>query len=139
MPQVGNAVLSSKEMQNQWFGGERGVALARRISVHREAGAESLFDEPLGSESAVREFWSEPAEALGLPLLAAIYEHGFYHGNRWSGPQIRQVLDEVALLEKHWASLGLANDVTTDLYERAGYLRAAAKIAEDCGGLIDIV
>jgi hypothetical protein len=112
--------------------------MARGISVHREAGGESLYDEPLGSEWAVREFWSEPAAALGLPLLAAVYEHGFYHGNEWSGPDLPRVLDELARLEEHWASAGLPANVLADLQERAGYLRAAVAVAAGCGGFVAV-
>src|SRR4051794_30741458 len=68
--------------------------MARDIVVYRDSdvehlspsdwrlrdGAKPLLDEPLGGEGAVREFWSAPATRLGLPLLAAVYEHGFYHG-----------------------------------------------------------
>ena len=112
--------------------------MARGISVHREAGGESLFAQPLGSESAVREWWSEPAVALGLPLLAAVYDRGFYHGSRWTGPELQQVLDELGRLEQHWASAGLPADVLTDFRERAGYLRAAVAVAAGCGGFVDI-
>jgi hypothetical protein len=112
--------------------------MARGISVYKEAGGESLYEQPLGSESAVREWWSEPASALGLPLLAAIYDYGFYHGNRWSGPELRQVVDEMAQLEEHWSMAGLPPDVLADLRERAEYLRAAVALAEECGGFVDI-
>ena len=75
---------------------------------------------------------------LGLPLLAAVYEFGFYHGSRWSGPELRQGVDEVARLEEHWASAGLPADVLAELRERAGFVRAAVAIAEECGGFVDI-
>ena len=112
--------------------------MARGVSVHEMAGGESLYDEPLGSESAVRLWWSGPATALGLPLLAAIYDHGFYHGNRWAGPELQQVLAELARLEEHWSSAGLPPDVLADLRERAGYLRAAVALAEECNGFVDV-
>ncbi len=112
--------------------------MARSISVHRESSGDSLYDEPLGSESAVREWWSQPAAALGLPLLAALYDHGFYHGNRWAGAELRQVLDQLTQLEEHWSLAGLPPDVLADLRERAGYLRAAVALAEGCGGFVDV-
>jgi hypothetical protein len=43
--------------------------------------ADPLFEEPFGSESIVREYWSSPAESLGLTLLSSIYDEGFYLGN----------------------------------------------------------
>ena len=112
--------------------------MARCISVYREAGGEPLYEQPLGSESAVREWWSEPASVLGLPLLAAIYDEGFYYGNRWSGARLRQLIEEVARLEGHWASAGLSPDVLVGLRERADYLRAAVSLAQDVGGFVDI-
>lgn len=111
--------------------------MARGISVHREAGGESLYDEPLGSESAVREWWSGPAAALGLPLIASIYERGFYRAIRWAGPELVQVLAELARLEVHWASVA-PSEVAAGLAERAGYLRAAVAVAEEWGGFVVI-
>jgi hypothetical protein len=118
--------------------GEGGRRVARSISVYPEGGGEPLYEEPLGSESAVRESWSEPAAALGLPLLAAVYDHGFYHGTRWAGAELRQVLDELARLEGHWSSAGLPPDILKDLRERAGNLRAAVALAQERGGFVDI-
>lgn len=112
--------------------------MARGISVYRHDGGDPLYCEPLGSESAVRESWSEPADALGLPLLAAIYERGFYDGVRWSGAELAEVLSEVARLEKHWSEAGLAAEVIADLYERAKYIRVAVTIAEQCDGFVVI-
>src|SRR5690349_11262022 len=98
-----------------------GALLARGITVHREGADESLYDKPLGSESVVRELWSDPATVLGLPLLADVYEYGFQHCNKWSGPQLSQVLDEVSRLEEYWASAGLPADALAGLQQRAGY------------------
>ena len=112
--------------------------MARTISVHREAGGEPLFEEPLGREATVREWWSEPALVMGLPLLAAVYEDGFRTGVRWAGPELRHVLGELARLEEYWASAGLSADAAADLGERAGYLRTAVAVAEECGGFVDI-
>jgi hypothetical protein len=112
--------------------------MARHIWVSREADGERLYDEPLGSEWAVRESWSEPAAALGLPLLASIYDYGFYHGIRWSGPELKQVLEELDRRESHWKTSRLPSDVLSDLIERAGYLREAVRLAQQCRGLVDI-
>ena len=112
--------------------------MARGITVHREDGVEAMLDEPLGSESAVRERWSTPAATLGLPLIASIDDHGFYRGIRWAGPQLAQVMAELAVLEDHWASIGLPPDVAADLAERAGHLRTALTLAGDCGGFVAI-
>jgi hypothetical protein len=113
--------------------------MARSISVHREAGGEALYDEPFGSEAAVRESWSGPAVALELPLIAAIYDHGFYHGVRWAGVELAQVLAELSRLEVHWSTVKLPPGIAADLAERAGYLRYAVALAEECGGFVAIV
>jgi hypothetical protein len=112
--------------------------MARHMSVHREVDSEPLYDEPLGSEWAVRESWSEPAAALGLPLLASIYEYGFYHGIRWSGPELRQVWGELDRVESHWKTSRLLSDELSDLIERAEYLRAAITLAQQCDGFVSI-
>jgi hypothetical protein len=103
--------------------------VARHILVYQEVDGEALYEAPFGSESAVRESWSEPAATLELPLLASIYDIGFYHGIRWSGSELRQVLEELVCLEAHWTAGGQPSDVLADLIERAGYLRAAVTLA----------
>jgi hypothetical protein len=112
--------------------------MARSISVYREAAAEPLYEQPLGSESAIREWWSEPATVLGLPLIASLYEHGFYSAIRWAGPDLTRALRELATLEAHWMSAGLPPEAIADLAERASYLRAAVAKAKECGGFVDI-
>ncbi|AWM40534.1 hypothetical protein GobsT_09540 [Gemmata obscuriglobus] len=107
-------------------------------SWHVRDGAEDLFDRPLGSESAVRVFWSEPATALGLPLIASVYEYGFYHGVRWSGDQFRAVAAEVDRLEAYWIAAGLPPDTLADLRARAALVRQAVSAAEACGGWVVI-
>ncbi|MFO0891034.1 MAG: hypothetical protein U0790_18055 [Isosphaeraceae bacterium] len=112
--------------------------MARGITVYREVGGDPLYDEPLGSEAMVRQWWSEPATSLGLPLLASIYDQGFYHGIRWSGVELAQVQAELARLQLHWDSMSLPADVAAGLAERAGYLREAVEMAMDCGGFVSI-
>ncbi len=101
-------------------------------------GAECLYDQPLGSEAAVGQFWSAPAAELGLPLLAAVYEYGFHHGIRWSGEQISAVAAEVDRLEAHWSASGLSADALANLQERAGFVRQALSIAAQASGWVVI-
>jgi hypothetical protein len=101
-------------------------------------GAEPLYEQPLGSESAVREYWSEPAALLGLPLLAAVYDQGFYHGIFWSGEQLGSVVTEVDRLEAHWSAARLPSDLLADLQERARYVREAVAVASAVGGWLVI-
>lgn len=113
--------------------------MARIISAYRDVGDEEPpYEQPFGSESAVRESWSEPAATLELPLLASLYDHGFYHGIRWSGTELEQVLEELVRLEIHWMEAELPSAVLDDLVERAGYLRAAITLAQQHGGIVDI-
>jgi hypothetical protein len=127
--------------------------MARDISVYRaddiesrsggnwrvREGAVCLFDAPLGSESAVRVWWSEPAVSLGLPLLSTVYGFGFDHSILWDGPQLKRVLDELALLEEHWASTDLSPDAEYNFAARADYLRQAVVVAQGCDGFVVIV
>jgi hypothetical protein len=126
--------------------------MARDISVYRaddielrsgkdwmvREGATWLFDAPLGSESAIREWWSAPAVSLGLPLLASIYDHGFSHGIRWGGSELKQVLDELSRLAEYWTTANGLPDVGYSFAERAQYLRQAIAVAENCGGIVVI-
>jgi hypothetical protein len=137
--------------------------MARHISVHRredlsflrsppedvaspefdrwsdEASRLCLFDAPLGSGAVVREFWSAPAEALRLPLIASIYDRGFYKGIEWSCGQLDQLEAELFQLERHWDSLDLTPDFREDIRERLTSLRAAVEIARRIDGVLTII
>jgi len=127
-------------------GARHNASMAREISVHCLEDFElaqsdgmrvvredvtPLFVAPLGNESAVYEWWSAPAEALGLPLLASIYEYGFRHGIRWANGQLKRAHAEVVQLEAHWKSAGLPDDQLAMRLERSGYLREALTIAQE--------
>jgi hypothetical protein len=101
-------------------------------------GAEDLCDRPLGSESAVREFWSGPAIELDLPLFIEVYAYGFDHGIRWCGEQLRAAAAEVDGLEAYWATADLPPETLVSLRERAGFVREALAVAEACGGWLVI-
>lgn len=96
-----------------------------------ECGSRSLYDAPLGSETAVHEYWSAPAALLKLPLLASIYEQGFYEGSIWSGEQLDQLDEETRALEQYWRSLPPGSIPLAHLEERAGFLRRAMQIAKE--------
>jgi hypothetical protein len=101
-------------------------------------GAEPLYEQPLGSESAVREFWSSPAAELGLPLLASLYDQGFYCGIFWEGRKVDQAMNELAMLEGYWARAVFDAAVRADLLERVNWLRVALNLAASCGGWVSI-
>jgi hypothetical protein len=131
---------------------KRAFIVARALGVYRHEdlievppdswrvrdGAEDLCDRPLGSESAVCQFWSVPAVALGLPLLAAVYEYGFHHGIRWSGKQLTSVVAEVNVLEANWITKGLLPETLADLRERAAFVREVVAVAQACEGWVVI-
>ncbi len=103
-----------------------------------EADQRCLYEGPLGSESAVREFWSAPAHDLALPLLVQIYDRGFYDGIEWAGEQLDQAGAELLELERHWNTLDLDPKVAEDLRERLVSLRSAIAIARQVGGVLTI-
>jgi hypothetical protein len=131
---------------------ERRPLVARALSVYRRAdvewispdswrvrdGAEPLYEQPLGSESAVRELWSSPAAELGLPLLASLYDEGFYRIILWEGRKIGQVMNELATLEGYWVRAVFDAAVRADLLERVNWLRVALNMAASCGGWVSI-
>lgn len=122
--------------------------MARDVTVYRggdvaevppdswtvRAGATPLYDRPLGSESAVREFWSRPAIDLDLPLLMDVYGVGFTDGIRWSGDQLRAAAAEVDRLEADWATAELPPGTLADLRKRTRFVREALEVAIGCGG-----
>lgn len=101
--------------------------------------AKWLFQQPLGSEWEVKEYWSDPAATLGLPLLSTVYDEGFYQGIQWGGDQLPQVREELGRLELHWPTSGLSEDVTALLAEKARQMRTAIDLAVQQGGYLVIV
>src|SRR5262245_60879428 len=114
--------------------------MARLITVQKgsQANAEPIFEQPLGSESSIREFWSNPARELGLPLLTPLYETGFYNGVMWKGKQLSEALGELTRLELYWATMSLDEETRNDLQQRAAWLREALRLAELTGASVDI-
>jgi len=142
--------------------GGGGVLMARHISVYRredlaflqsppddvtapvfdrwsdEASRRCLYDAPLGSESAVRELWSAPAEVRGLPRIASIYDRGYYGGFKLADGQLDELESELLGLETYWNALALAPEVSQDLRERLDSVRAAIGIARKADGVLMI-
>ena len=98
-----------------------------------------LFRQPLGSEWEVKEYWSDPAATLDLPLLSTVYDEGFYQGIQWGGDQLPQVRAELGRLETHWSTSGYTSEVTAMLAEKARQMRTALDLAEQHGGYLVIV
>lgn len=96
------------------------------------------YENPLGSEAAVREFWSEPATSLGLPLLASIYDEGFYNGVGWSGPELDRLAEELEVLEGYWKNMSFTETDRSDLAERMSFMRTAIQVAKQRDGVLTI-
>lgn len=132
--------------------------MARRITVFRDADAafvaqppgidspdmeaweaeverRCLYDDSLGSEDDIRRFWSEPARALSLPLLANLYEAGFIEAPEWRGPTLDLLARELDRLEALWRA-DLEEPQVADLLEMAGLLRDAIRLARDHAGFV---
>lgn len=95
-----------------------------------------LYDEPLGGDHAVFQFWHSIAISLGLPLITGIYNHGLSIRNESDLHALEQELDQ---LEQYWRSHPLKDslpnplsqdELMVDLWERMEYFRKAIQIAK---------
>jgi hypothetical protein len=113
-----------------------------------------LYQNPLGADGTVFEFWNVPAHEIGLPLVGAIYNNGL----RVAGADLDHLSRELEALERFWdgADFSQAGSINhhiihadgskevrvvplrDDLQERLGYLREAIRIAQECDGIVDI-
>ena len=114
------------------------IELVTAIDWRVREDAEPLYDQLLGSEVVIGENWSEPATKLGLALLAAIYDHGFYHSILWEGSQFSEVERELSRLEAYWQTTDYEPERLVDLRERADYLRSALALASENNGVVTI-
>jgi hypothetical protein len=73
-----------------------------------------------------------------LPLLAAVYEEGFYRGTYWHREQLNEAEFELSKLEKHWEKAELDDEILADLRERARYLRTALSVAREYDAVLTI-
>lgn len=103
-----------------------------------EALRRHVLIEPLGSEAAVREYWSDPAYRLALPHLASIYDVGFSEGCEWSGSALDEVAAELEQIESAWAEMELPPEVLADLAERLTTFRRAVAMAREIDGVVQI-
>ena len=105
----------------------------------QESGRRHLFSEPFGSEGNVREYWSEPAGRLGLPLIASIYGEGFYNGCVWQGQQLDELETELSVLNNYWIHERFSEETIEYLTERAKVFCEAIRVARAVGGVVIIV
>jgi len=113
-----------------------------------------VYENPLGADGTVFEFWHVPAIYIGLPLLGSLYENGL----RVEGQRLIELGHELDSLERAWVSTDFSQadplsahtihsngieevklvPLVEHLHERLGYLREAIRIAVECDGVIDI-
>jgi hypothetical protein len=103
-----------------------------------ECGRRLLFDAPLGGEGAIREFWSGPANSLGLQRIGSIYDGGFYESIRWRGTELDEVDRELDRLEESWHAGRIDPSDLAHLRERLEPLRTAIVVARDMNGVVAI-
>src|SRR5262245_20815649 len=119
-----------------------------------ECMAKTVYDNPLGSDGSVHEFWHVPALQLGLPLIRSIYNDGLW----LHGVDLERLGREADTLERYWKSLNLTGrrpyachtirgdgseertwiSVRDHLRERMGYLREAIRVAKAEDGVLSI-
>jgi len=96
-----------------------------------------LYDNPLGADGTVGEYWCIPAKRLGLPLLAQIYHEGLSVS---TPEELEQLSRELDTLEAHWHTLSLPewppNFLESRLLERMGFFREAVQVALEQRGCL---
>jgi hypothetical protein len=120
----------------------------------KDCQARWLYENPLGADGTVFEWWHVPAQEIGFPLVGAIYNNGI----RVAGADLNRLIRELEMLERFWdranfSEAGSLNHHITyadgsqeerlvplrdHLQERLGYLREAIHIAQECDGIVGI-
>lgn len=98
--------------------------------------AEQPFNVSLGAESAIRQYWAEPARLLNLTKFVDVDDEGQHI--IWSADDFEPVLDQLDELEEHWREMKLSADLVRHLGVRAQHVREAIRIARDVNGVIII-
>jgi hypothetical protein len=113
--------------------------MARDIIVnHAGAAGPPLFEVSLGIEATVREWWSAPAQELGLPLIESIYEGGFSdEGVEFSGTQIEDLDAELDVLQDHWER-STTPEARSQFLQRLADFRAAIQVARSSAAKVYI-
>jgi hypothetical protein len=106
-----------------------------------------LFDDRLGSGASIGTLWSQPAQAIGLPLIARIYNDESLEVSR---PDLQSLDGELDRLVEHWTrqvpddgyvtvrvgTRELQYPQLVDLMLRADAVRAAIRIAARVDGTV---
>ena len=114
----------------------------------------TLYENPLGADYTVHEFWHLPAVKFGQPLLKQIYNNGL----EVLPSQLPSFEKEISSLEKYWGSYNFPDNsfltgitihengseshpkvhISQHLLERLGYLKEAINCAKEFHGVISI-
>ena len=94
----------------------------------------TLYENPLGADGDIYEFWSKPASQLGLTKLKQIYNEGL----RVLGSEIGDFASELATLERYWESQRMDLAKLSGLKERMRALHEALEIARRHDGVVNI-
>lgn len=96
-----------------------------------------LYDNFLGGDGTVFEYWYAPAKRLGLPLLTKIYHEGLSIS---ATEGLEQLSKELHTLEAHWHTLKLPewppDFKESYLLERMGVFREAIQVALEQRGCL---
>jgi hypothetical protein len=96
-----------------------------------------LYDEPLGADGTIYEFWSMPASKLGLPMLTAIRSHGL----QIQTPHELDVFEaELKQLQAAWNTYlrELPDLKKQDLLERMSFAHEAIRVARDNQAILTV-
>src|SRR4051812_46356223 len=79
------------------------AAMPFGVTVGDRPNGQQAFMRPLGAGQTVFQFWSAPAQELGLPLLGRVYEDGLTVRHE----DLNQLESELSALESRWAAMPL--------------------------------
>jgi hypothetical protein len=113
-----------------------------------ECDEQLLFEAPVGSDGAIRSYWSAPAAALELRLLNGLYDNGL----EVAGEDLATLRSEVESLQRHWIETvdddavityqiegrEIAVPMLVDLVGRAEDVLADIRIAQRLVGFVTI-
>jgi len=103
-----------------------------------------IYDEPLGADERVYEFWSSIARSLGLQIITKIYNHGLHTQDKNELQALEQELNQ---LSQYWKTHNLKesgpfalshDELMYHLWERMEYFHKAIQIAKENNADLDI-
>jgi hypothetical protein len=108
-----------------------------------------LVEGPLASWDALYQYWTAPAQRLGLEVVPN-FSHVFDSGLRVEGEDLGRLRSDIVALQRYWVN-EIGDDevlidgigkrqfsvpLVVDLYQRAEQLLLAVRVAERCSAYI---